>query len=245
MNQNSTMANREVCDLIWLDYLTKKPFMNMDFANVTTTELTGETVYAYGGKGHPKRIAFDGERGGTMTVETQIQSFSLWEMLTGGLKKNTSKYYVRKEVDVADGTTITLTDTPIKDTVVVFKADDDCGQALEATCEDKTVTITESITPATSAIVYYMKEVTNVQSITVKVTSFPKDFIVYGDTIMKTEDGEILPYRMIAYKAHPQSTMSLAFSNNGDPGTVTITCDLMADKDDNILELILEDEEGN
>ncbi|MBD5476389.1 MAG: hypothetical protein HDR17_10510, partial [Lachnospiraceae bacterium] len=45
---NPNMANREVCDLIFVDYATKKPFLNLDFANVSTTELTGESVFAYG-----------------------------------------------------------------------------------------------------------------------------------------------------------------------------------------------------
>lgn len=40
------MANREVCDLIFMDYKTKKPFLNLDFANVSTTELTGESTFA-------------------------------------------------------------------------------------------------------------------------------------------------------------------------------------------------------
>ena len=65
---NKNMANREVCDLIFVDYSTKKPFLNLDFANVTTTELTGENTYAYGGKGHPKRVSFSGEKGGTLTT---------------------------------------------------------------------------------------------------------------------------------------------------------------------------------
>lgn len=54
----NTFTNREVCDLIFEDYTTKTPFLNMDYANVSTTEITGETVFAYGGKGHPKRVAF-------------------------------------------------------------------------------------------------------------------------------------------------------------------------------------------
>ena len=92
-------------------------------------------------------------------------------------------------------------------------------------------------------IVYYMKEVTDkVQRINIKSTSFPKNFIVYGDTIMKTEDDEVLPYKLTAYKVAPQSNMSLSFSNNGDPGSITITCDLMADGDDNILDLVLIEE---
>ena len=88
-----------------------------------------------------------------------------------------------------------------------------------------------------------MKEVTDkVQRINIKSTSFPKTFIVYGDTIMKTEDDEVLPYKLTAYKVAPQSNMSLSFSNNGDPGSITITCDLMADGDDNILDLVLIEE---
>ena len=51
MGINSNMASREVCDLIFVDYATKKPFLNLDYANVTTTELTGESLFAYGGKG--------------------------------------------------------------------------------------------------------------------------------------------------------------------------------------------------
>ncbi len=48
---------------------------------------------------------------------------------------------------------------------------------------------------------------------------------------------------MIGYKVAPQSNMSLSFSNNGDAGTITITGDLMADSDDNILDLILLEDE--
>ena len=85
-----------------------------------------------------------------------------------------------------------------------------------------------------------MKEVTDkVERINIKSTSFPKNFVVYGDTVMKTEDDEILPYKLTAYKAAPQGNMSLSFSNSGDPGSITITCDLLADGDDNILDLVL------
>ena len=88
-----------------------------------------------------------------------------------------------------------------------------------------------------------MKEVTEgVRRINIKSTSFPKNFIVYGDTVMKTENDEILPYRLVAAKCAPQSNMSLSFSNTGDPGTISIGCDLLADQDDNILDLILIEE---
>ena len=88
-----------------------------------------------------------------------------------------------------------------------------------------------------------MKELTDkVERINIKSTTFPKNFIVYGDTIMKTEDDEVLPYHLVAYKVAPQSNISLSYSNNGDPASITITCDMMADQDDNILDLILIEE---
>lgn len=241
---NKNMSNREVCDLIFVDYATKKPFLNLDFANVTTTELTGESVFACGGKGHPKRVQFSGERGGTITIETQIQTVKLWQLITGGEISKSAKFVTRVETAVgADGTTVTLADAPVAGTTVVYAGGDDCGTELSCTVADKVITLDNALSEGDKVIVYYMKEVTDgVQKISIKSTSFPKNFIVYGDTVMKTEDDEVLPYRLVAAKCAPQSNMSLSFSNNGDPGSLTITCDLMADQDDSILDLILIEE---
>lgn len=244
MNNNKNITNREVCDLIFVDYTTKKPFLNLDFANVTTTELTGENTYAYGGKGHPKRVVFSGEKGGTLTIETQIQTVKLWQLITGGEVSKIAKFMVREELAVnAGGTDITLSETPVKDSVVIYKADDDCGTELANSVEAKKVTLTSALADGDKVIAYYIKELTDkVERINIKSTSFPKNFIVYGDTVMKTEDDEVLPYHLVAYKVAPQSNMSLSYSNNGDPGSITITCDLMADNDNNMLDLILIEE---
>lgn len=241
---NPNMSNREVCDLIFVDYATKKPFLNLDFANVSTTELTGESVFAYGGKGHPKRVQFAGERGGTLTIETQIQTVKLWQLITGGEMSKSAKFVTRIETVVdADGTGITLAEAPVSGTVVVYADGDDCGTELECTVSGTKITLASALAEGAKVIVYYMKEVTEgVQRINIKSTSFPKNFIVYGDTVMKTEDDEILPYKLTAYKVAPQSNMSLSFSNSGDPGSITITCDLMADSDDNMLDLVLIEE---
>ncbi len=202
MTQNVNMTNREVCDLIFVDYATKKPFMNLDFANVSTTELTGESVFAYGGKGHPKRVRFAGERGGTLTIETQIQTVKLWQMVTGGELHNSAKFVTRVE-KIADAGVINLEDTPAKDSVVVYAAGDDCGTPLKCTVNDKVITLDSNSQSVSSVIVYYIKQVSSgAQTIRIKSTSFPKDFIVYGDTVMNTEAGDVLPYKLVAYKLH-------------------------------------------
>lgn len=242
MGLNSKMANREVQKLIFKDYTSKKPFLNLDFANTSTTELTGETMFAYGGQGHPKRVSFAGEKGGTLTIETQMQSVKLWELITGGDVSKSAKYTKRVVLPVTEGK-VTLPEAPAEGFAPNFYAeDDDCGKEISASMTGASATLTDA-DGITSVVAYYVKEVTDkVERINIKSTSFPKAFIVEGETYMKTEDDDILPARMIAYKCVPQSTMSLAFANNGDPGAVTITCDLLADKDNNILDLIVEEE---
>ena len=211
------MANREVCDMVFVDYKTKKPFLVVDYANTSSKELTGETVYAFGGKGHPKKVSFSGDKSGTLTIETQIQTPKLWELITGGTKTTSTDVMKHVKVPVTSKTTVTL------------------GTGVE-------------IANQNSVWVYDSSDITNVENVynlNIKATSFPKAFTVYGDTYMKTTDDDILPYLFKAYKAVPQSNMSLSFANNGDPGTVTITCDLMTDDDGNIIDLTLLPEEEN
>lgn len=240
------MANREVADMIFQDYKTKKPFLYVDYANTSSQELTGETVYAYGGKGHPKKVSFSGDKGGTLTIETQIQTPKLWEMMSGGTGSTTAN--VMKKVNAVIGGTNTITldteDTLTKGQVWVYDATDtNLETELEVTSVSaQTITLTSG-SENDPVIVFYTTQKTDVYNINIKSTSFPRAFTVYGDTYMKTTDDDILPYLFKAYKAVPQPTMSLAFSNNGDPATVTITCDLLVDDDGNLLDLTLLPEE--
>ena len=233
-------ANRDVCDISILDYVTQKPIMYIDYANATSTELTGESVYAYGGHGHAKRVTFTGERAGTLTLETQVQTFELYQLITGGTLSDTAKV-VKREVLTAGSDGLTLSATPVDDTVNVYAATDDCGVALEASVAGTKVT-GDGITNGKEYIVYYIEEKSNVKSVSIGAQSFPKNVTIHGETYMTTEAGETIPYKMIAWKAMAQSNAQFGFSNTGDPQTLTITFDLMADtkNDDKILDLIME-----
>lgn len=235
-------ANRDVCDVSILDYVTQKPIMYIDYANATSTDLTGENVYAYGGHGHVKRVTFSGERAGTLTIETQVQSFELYQLITGGTLSDTAKI-VKREVLTAGSDGLTLSATPVANSVNVYAADDDCGTAIEASASGTKVTGT-GITNGKSFIVYYIEEKNGVKVVSIGAKSFPTNVTIHGETYMTTESGETIPYRMIAWKAQAQANAQFGFSNTGDPQTLTITFDLMADtkNGDKILDLIMEDE---
>lgn len=246
------MANREVCDMVFVDYKTKEPFLFCDYANTSSQELTGENVFAYGGKGHPKKITFSGERAGTITIETQIQTPKLWELMTGGKSSKTAEIMKRVKVKVGESNKVSITDTKVtltKENVWVYDgADSNMETKLEVTTvSGQDITLKDSKVEGTEVVVFYLATRNDVYNLSIKSTSFPKAFTVYGDTYMKTTDEDVLPYLFKAYKVVPQANMSLSFASSGDPGTVTLTCDMMVDDDGNMLDLTLlpdEDDQG-
>lgn len=243
-NKFTAFANREVCDLIIYDFKTQKPRMSFKYANTNTTELTGEAVFAYGGKGHPKRVTFNGEKGGTFSFETQMQTMELHSLISGG-EITGSATFVKREVVTAESTTsLTVSGTPVQNSVFVYEENDDCGNALEEVTVSGSAITTTGLTSGNDYIVYYMDELEGVQKISIKSTTFPRACTIYAETFEKTEDDEILPYKMIVYKASPQTNITLSNSNNGDPATLTVTFDLLADGNNNLIDMILEDEDA-
>lgn len=240
----TTFANREVCNLTVCDFATQRPFHVINYANATTQELTGEQVYAYGGQGHPKRVAFYGEKGGTIAIETQLMTSELFAMMTGAEIDNTATFIKRMELE-ATGSSITVpVGTTITQPITVYRADDDMGTPIEATLSGQTITLTDETDG--EYIVYAMENIsTGVKKLSIKSTTFPKAVTMYGETLMRGEDGVDYPYKLIIYKASPQQTFSFGFSNNGDPVTLTLTFDLMADQKDNMMDMILIEDDGD
>ena len=231
-------ANRETLDLVFVDYETKKPILNWPLANTTATSITGEVVHAHGGRGFVKRVPFYGEKGGTLTVETQMQAFALYSIMTGGEITNTASFLEREEITCTVAGELALKATPVGD-VNIFADGDDCGTALTGVSVNGTTASCNSLTKNSKYIVYYIKEFTQgVTNIKIGAATFPKSLIIYGDTVSRTEDDQIVAQKMIAYKASPQLQAEWSFSNSGDPATLSITFDLMADEQDRVLDLI-------
>ena len=237
-NKNANFANREVADLMLMDYSTKKMFLNVDWANVTSTSFEGDRVFATGGLGAPNRVQFDGSRTGTLTIEAQVYPVKVFQMLSGNDLGTEANFLKREKVTAADATKLTLTDAAAGTYVQVFKADDDLGTELTATVADKEVTVT--VESGVEYVVYYYKKAAKPQVIHLDSKHFPKAYRVEGSVPYKTENDEIVEAHPIWYKAAPQAAFELSWQNTGDPVSLTMTFDVMADADGNIYDMIYE-----
>lgn len=240
MAMNPNMANREVMNLILLDYKTKVPYLNIDFANVSTTNFTANRVYAKGGWGAPNRVGFDGERTGTLQIDTQIMPVKLFALLSGKEIAKMATVLKREELTAAEGG-ITLSEEPKEGTIQVFAAGDDCGTPIDgASASGKKVTA-EGIEDGSNYIAYYFTEkASGVQSVRFDASTFPKAFEIHGEMPFKTEDEEDVMCDLTYFKAQPQTTFNLAFQNTGDPTTVSIIFDCYANQDGDIYDMTFE-----
>lgn len=241
---NPNMANREVMNLVLLDYKTKVPYMRIDFANVSTTNFSANRVYAKGGWGAPNRVGFDGERTGTLQIDTQIMPAKLFALLSGKEIAKTATILKREELVAAEGG-LTLTETPKAGTVQVFAASDDCGTPIaDVQVAAKKATATGITDDQNYVVYYYLEKTTGVQSVKFDADTFPKAFEIRGEMPFKTEDEEEVMCDLTYFKAQPQATFNLAFQNTGDPTTVSITFDCYANQDGDIYDMTFEDGTG-
>lgn len=237
MSFNPNMSNKEVADLIFLNFKDKTPFLNLDYANVTTTGLQADREYATGGQGAPRRVAFDYNRNGTLTIQTQITTMKLFSMLSGSEITESFKY-VKRIVLPANAGKLTIPDNIsfTAGSVYVYAENDDCGTALEITVTDKEITLPSGSTTGNFIVYGIVNVTTGAQTVKFNSKTFPKAFTVYGETPWKTEDDEIVAMHLAYYKAVPQSAFELSFSNTGVID-MSITCDLLADDNNNMYDM--------
>lgn len=233
------MANRQCCDLDIREYATKKPWMYADFCNTTTMGFSADAVYA--NKKGAKDIKFDNPLDGTISMTFQVHPFKIYAMLSDG-EIETSAVITRKEViKCKTEGELDLTGTPIDGTTFVYKEDDFGGTEIKGTAATKKFTATTSseIALDTSYVVGYLElKETGVKKVSFNNKKIPKYFYIQMSTLDKNENGELVPMRITAYKASPQRNLELSFASDGDPAEITITCDALTDKDDNVLDMI-------
>lgn len=238
-------ANRQVCDVDIRVLKTMMPFLKFSTANTTTAGLSGDSVYAMA-KGS-RKIVFANPLEGTMTIEAQVYPFKFFALLSDGEITSTAAYADTQTVTASVGGSL---DMPLPEggsvvagTVFVYPEDSfgDEDALIEGTWAENKFTATSAdkiVEGAKYTIGYVINRTKGVKKISFNNSKLPKDYYITQKTVDKDEEGLLTPFVMTAYKASIQRNFELSFSSEGDPASVTLTFDLMEDKDGNVFDMV-------
>lgn len=237
-------ANRQVCDVDIRILKTMMPFLNFETANTTTAGVSSDSVYAMA-KGS-RRIAFANPLQGTMTIEAQVYPFKLFSLLSDGVIESEAAYATTAVIKATKEGELAVSDTKgeIKDgTVFVYPIDafGDESKMIKGTYASGTFTAESSgdiVNETEYKVGYVVARSTGVKRVSFNNKNLPKDYYITMKTVDKDEEGMLTPFIMTAYKASIQRNFELSFSSEGDPASVTLTFDLMEDKDGNVLDMV-------
>ena len=240
MAMDLNMANRQCCDLDIRDYKTNAPWMFADFCNTTTAGFSGDSVFAK--KKGVKAIAFHNPIEGTMSCEFQCHPFRVYALLSDGSVKNDAILATRKEITCATQGTLLIDGTPVDGTVFVYKQGEfGSGIPVVGTFTNGTFTATETsdlIVDTIYEVGYLEKKSSGVQRVSFNFNKIPKDYRVEMQTLDKDANGDLIPVKIIAYKATPKRQLELSFSSEGEPASIKIDFDVLADRNDDVLDIV-------
>ena len=223
-----------------------EPVLYFDSLKATTTEGEAETVYAQGGAGNPRIIAWEGDKTVTFTFEDALISVEGMSILAGAdlmkadaenLMRVHQKAVVqagaegRVELDVAD---------LVEDEIFGFLVDGSgeiikrLGQA-EYDNTEKTLTFNKDrhlvIESDIIMLDYYIAKDTGVQEVSIAADKFAGYFYIEGSTLFRRQsDGRDLAAQMIIPNAKIQTAFEFSMSPEGDPSTFTFTADAFPGK---------------
>lgn len=255
---------REICDVVFKAKASTKignttfkagqPVLYIDTAKTSTIEGAATTVYAQGGVGNTRLIAWEGEKTLTFTVEDALLSPIGFSILSGaglfnGATDQTQVHVhttAQAQIDVAGGTALTIdltdalgSDESIDDTAPVFAVvtEDDgsvTGQMIEGlTVSGKTLTKTVQEAEGTAlageiAFVdfYVVKNAADVSELQIDASNFAGYYYVEASTLYRRQsDGVDMPAEITLPNVKIQSNFTFSMASTGDPSTFTFTMD--------------------
>ena len=257
---------REICDVVFKAKSNMKvgnkvfykgePVIYFDSLKTSTLEGAATTVYATGGKGNARLMAWEGEKTLTFTMEDALISPIGISILAGAelIESGTNEtIYVHtteitdKVAKTEDTVTITLDQIPAnKGEVYVMLLDNGSvasepyigtvdGAKAEVVIK-KTASYEPDITLIkandTVLVDYYVAKTTEgaAQQIDITPDKFGGNFYIEGSTLFRDQATSVdMPAEIIIPNGKVQSNFSFAMASSGDPSTFTFTVDALAD----------------
>ena len=252
---------REICDVVLRAKGTVKvgettfshdePVIYFDSAKTSTIEGSATTVYATGGRGNNKLLAWEGEKSVTFTMEDALLSplgFSILSgaglvdaaKVSGGMKVHTTLTTV---IDTTSSITIDLNELTGKEIAeekaYAFIMKD--GQIVErlkpATPSEGSVTFTRqgkasgTLTgPQTVMVDFYVTVNTGAVEMTIEPDKFGGFYYLEASTLFRRQDnGQDMAAAFVIPKVKIQSNFTFSMASSGDPSTFTFTMDAFPD----------------
>lgn len=242
---------REICDVVFkakadvkignIEFKKGEPVLYIDSAKASTIEGAATTVYATGGRGNTRLIAWEGEKTLTFTVEDALLSPIGFAILSGaGLLKGTEGENVHVHTTAnayatADG--IDLTDALTEDEkicvdapIYVIPVDADGalnGKPIAGTANGKAVTA-EGATGAVFVDFYVTKAASAVSELQIDAGNFAGYYYVEASTLFRRQDNGVdMPAEITFPNVKIQSNFTFNMAATGDPSTFTFTMDAL------------------
>ena len=243
---------REICDVVFKakadtrigtqEFKKGQPVLYIDSAKTSTIEGAATTVYAQGGKGNARLIAWEGEKTLTFTVEDALLSPIGFSILSGAglFKSENEKVHVHTTANAYVGTDgkIDLKDIleageKIDKTAPVFVMETEADGSIVklvsgATVETDGLSLTATGAANKNVFVdfYVNKESANVSELQIDAENFAGNYYVEASTLFRREsDGVDMPAEITLPNVKIQSNFTFSMASTGDPSTFTFTMD--------------------
>ena len=244
---------REICNVVFKAksdvkigntvFKAGQPVLYIDSAKTSTLEGAATTVYATGGRGNARLLAWEGEKTLTFTVEDALLSPIGFSILSGaGLLKETESEKVHVHTTakapvvegVIDLSTVLGTDETLCASAPIYAlaldGDDIIGAPVIGTAEGNKITVT-GIEANTAFVDFYIdKKSSVVNELQIDAENFAGYFYVEANCLFKrARDGYDMPAELTLPKVKIQSNFTFNMAATGDPSTFTFTMDAMPD----------------
>ena len=236
---------REICDVVFkanqsvkiggTTFVKGQPVLYIDSAKTSTIEGAATTVYATGGKGNSRLIAWEGEKTLTFTVEDALLSPMGFAILSGaGLfnleaMSKTAMVHCTAQALVSSAGEVELEDTiSTKAPVFVALIEDGsfAGMISNVAVSGNKLTGMTTNAGKTVFVDYYVEKIAGVTELQIDASHFAGYYYVEASTLFRREaDGKDLPAEIVFPRVKVQSNFTFAMASSGDPSTFTFTMD--------------------
>ena len=234
---------REICNVVFKARTERKigdvtfakgaPVLYFDSLKTSTMEQAVTTVYAQGGRGNTRLVAWEGEKTLTFTMEDALISEMGLAILAGAnlykadsTKGNTLIVHVTESIKTGTDKQITVSKDVVDAQPAYVLALNDNGEIVG---DPTSVKFTERKATVEEAGVYLVDYYTaikeNAYQIDIEPETFGGNFYIEADTLFRDTDGDDHAAQFVIPNGKIQSNFTLSMASSGDPSTFTFTVD--------------------